>query len=580
MDKLDRLTRGWRGAMALVALCMAVYLPGLWSIPPVDRDESRFAQASRQMFESVALPESERSDALHDGGVAVPKVQDRLRLNKPPLIYWLQALSAATFSGADPLRDAIWMYRLPSALCALIAVLCTWRLGVRMFDDLTGWLAGALLSVCPMVVWDAHQARADQLLLACTTSALAALWAIRSHPRRRWMLVIWFWASCALGILAKGPITPMVVLLTALWISWTSRDWRWLVRTGPALGVAILVIVIAPWVVLVVRHVGADEVWRILIDETLGRSTSAKEGHFGPPGYHAIFAAILFWPGSMLTLAAFVRTWKLAVRVPLEDEATLWKRLRTWPSRWKQRVLGRERELFLVAWIVPSWVVFELVMTKLPHYTLPMYPALALISAAAVLDAARARIDSFSAERVTGGLNVWFAIGLAMCCVVPIGLSLLGGGGVAIGTAALVASACGWMLWKGRDDAFEGLTLRAQLWSIAATVLFVVGTLGIVLPRADVVFVYPRAGAAVPADRPVACAGGCEDSVVFLTRGRIEHVSIESAMSWLRAHKNGVLLLPRSESTANLDLRRLDTFAGYNYAAGRTVTLDLVELAR
>ncbi|MFO0492909.1 MAG: ArnT family glycosyltransferase, partial [bacterium] len=87
----------WRtGGLALVLLCLIVYLPGLTSIPPVDRDECRFAQASRQMFESATLP-AERQDVRtdaharplgqHAGGWVVPMVQDRPRLNKPPLVY-------------------------------------------------------------------------------------------------------------------------------------------------------------------------------------------------------------------------------------------------------------------------------------------------------------------------------------------------------------------------------------------------------------------------------------------------------------------------------------------------------------
>ena len=116
-------------------LCLAVYLPGFASIPPVDRDESRFAQASRQMFESVALPEGALRSGWHDGGLIVPMIQDRPRLNKPPLIYWLQAASAAAFTGGDPERDAIWMYRGPRLLGAVAAVLLTWRLGLGLFGE-------------------------------------------------------------------------------------------------------------------------------------------------------------------------------------------------------------------------------------------------------------------------------------------------------------------------------------------------------------------------------------------------------------------------------------------------------------
>lgn len=566
---LERAVRGWRGTVLLTILCLAVYLPGLSGIPPIDRDESRFAQASRQMLESLTLPESERVPGFHDGGLAVPKIQSLPRLNKPPLIYWLQSLSAATFTAGDSSRDALWMYRLPSVACSIIAVLLTRWLGTRLFDELTSVLGAAVLAVCPMLVWDAHQARADQLLLACTTSAIAALWSIRARPPAggptSWLLAAWLWVSIALGVLAKGPITPLVVALTALCHSSVARDWRWLKRTKPLLGAALLIVFIAPWLIAVARAVGTDVLWTTIVSETLGRSAVAREGHFGPPGYHTIFLAVLLWPGSLLTLGAFIRTWKLAVRLPPpEPGLTRRRRWRTLPARWRQRVLGRERELFLICWITPSWLFFELLMTKLPHYTMPIYPALALIGAAAIVDAARARIDTSSGERALRGLNLWFGIGVALCCITPIGLSLLGGGPLAIGLAAIVAVACFFLLRRARQEAFEGLLLRAQILGIAASVLFLVGALGIILPRASVVFVFPRAASALPTDRPVACARHFEDSVVFLTRGRIEIIDRINIRKWLASHRDGTIIVTRRDSAGELDLHRIDTFAGFN----------------
>src|SRR4051812_21387330 len=82
--RLGRLN-AWAAGVLLVALCLAVYLPGFFAIPVVDRDEARFAQASRQMLES--------------GDYVVPRVQGTPRLNKPPLIYWLQATAARVLTG-------------------------------------------------------------------------------------------------------------------------------------------------------------------------------------------------------------------------------------------------------------------------------------------------------------------------------------------------------------------------------------------------------------------------------------------------------------------------------------------------
>src|SRR5690606_11242164 len=109
------LGRRWFGGpaagAALVLLCLTVYGPGFASLSPVDRDESRFAQASRQMLESLTLPadQQERDEVagwdgavapgMHSGGLVIPIVHRRARLNKPPLIYWLQAGSAGVLTG-------------------------------------------------------------------------------------------------------------------------------------------------------------------------------------------------------------------------------------------------------------------------------------------------------------------------------------------------------------------------------------------------------------------------------------------------------------------------------------------------
>src|SRR5437764_15489027 len=104
---------GWRPYALLAALCFALYLPGIAAIPPLDRDEARFAQASRQMLET--------------GDFLRIRFQDEARNKKPAGIYWLQAASVAAFSA--PESNAIWPYRLPSISWALCAGLLTLALG-------------------------------------------------------------------------------------------------------------------------------------------------------------------------------------------------------------------------------------------------------------------------------------------------------------------------------------------------------------------------------------------------------------------------------------------------------------------
>lgn len=548
-------------------LSLTVYLPGLITIAPVDRDESRFAQASRQMLESVALPASERDPALHDGGLAVPKVGDKLRLNKPPLIYWLQAGSAALFTAGDPLSDAIWMYRVPSVLAAIVAVLATWRMGLVLFDPRAAWLGALFLAWCPMVVWDAHQARADQLLLACTTVAgwgLARLWTRAGDSGRPdFTAVLLLWLGVGLGVLAKGPITPMIVLLTAAALSWWSGSLRWIVRTRPLLGVVFVVLIVTPWVVLIAQRIGLGTYWDLVYDETIGRSGSAKEGHWGPPGYHFVMLGILLWPGSLFTLIGLIR----AALVGLRPGAS--GRL----SRLRRGIAGRRSELFCLAWIAPAWIVFELVSTKLPHYTLPLYPVIALLTARALLAAIARQQAVPLALRM-----LWTAVGLggsaatiAMLSITepPIAIKVTG-----IVLCVLVVGA---VLFAGRLFA-AGVLLRAQLIGLVAAAVLWATAVGLGAPSLVSV---SRDAMAIAGDRPLGAIAYQEDSLRFWTRGRLKGLGPDTAAAWLDETSGGVVLttLPLLDETmAGLPgARILGRVEGFNYSKGEQVELILLE---
>ena len=266
------------------------------------------------MFESVALPADLLDPALHGGGLAVPYVQDRPRLNKPPLVYWLQAGSAAVFSGGDPLGDSIWMYRIPGVLCAIGAVAATWRLALSfcagMADARTiAWISAAGLAISPVVIIDAHQARADQLLLLTVVLTQWMLWKIVSGDRRL-VVALAFWFFLALGVLAKGPITPLIAAFTALAWSFARREWRWLRALRPLVGVLMGVMVVSPWVYAVAAHVGFDDYWRTIWNETIGRSVEGQEGHWGPPGYHLLLLFFLLWPVSLGVPGALAVFWR------------------------------------------------------------------------------------------------------------------------------------------------------------------------------------------------------------------------------------------------------------------------------
>ena len=135
----------------LVFIC---FFLSLNTIPPLDRDESRYIQATVQMMES--------KDFINI------KFLDTPRLKKPPGIYWLQALSATITKNILFLEKApLWSYRLPSAIAASISVWLTFLLGKLLFGRTQGFIAALLLLSSPLVFIEAHIAKTDSVLMAC-----------------------------------------------------------------------------------------------------------------------------------------------------------------------------------------------------------------------------------------------------------------------------------------------------------------------------------------------------------------------------------------------------------------------------
>lgn len=596
--------RGRAGGIGLILLCLVVYLPGLFALPPVDRDEVRFAQASRQMFESAVFPAAQKDPARHGGGLVVPMVQDRPRLNKPPFIYWAQAASAALFTGGNPFRDAIWMYRLPSLFAAIAVVVMTRRLGTAMFDRAAGNLAAVFIAVCPVVAWEARQARADMVLLAWTMLAMLQLWRIYARDLSHLFgstegeserapsglkSAILFWIAIGGGIMTKGPITPIVAALTAVGISIGSRRWRWLLDLKPWFGLPIVALMVGPWVYAVARHIGFDKYWDTIYRETIGRSTDAAEGHWGPPGYHFVLMPLLLWPASVLTGLGLIVAARLALTrssAATPDSGSVRDKVRAAIAA----QTGHPAYLYLLSWIIPAWLIFEIVSTKLPHYTMPMYPALAILSARAILAADAKALPGVESRWTRTGFILWLilgagivfgAAGLVVTRLVAfpasiagmIGLILLGFVGTLLMLQALGAS---WRAILGRRfarAAISGVLVMLLLWvvMVPAALPRLMGFTTSIMTELDRI----DPGAA----RPIAAVGYHEDSLIFMTRGRLDRLDAASIPTWFAQHPRGILVRERGQAATGTSLKEVGSASGFNYSKGRTQHVAIEEIA-
>lgn len=528
--------------LILTALCALLYLPGLSSIPPTDRDESRFMQATKQMIET--------GDYVHI------HFQDEPRNKKPAGIHWLQS-AAVKLAGQDLLT--YWPYRMPSVFAAWFAVLACFVFVSRVLDRRTALLAAGVLATSFMVVIEAHIAKTDAALLAATTTALGALVVIYIR-RQACAPVIPFvlWVSLAAGALVKGPVSLTVALVTILAVGIADRGAAWLKHTRPLIGVPLLLALTLPWFLASSGGGGSDGGNNFIVEAIRGdlipKLIGGQESHGAPPGSHLAAGLITFWPWSLVAPFAVLLGW---------------------------RRKGDPLVRFSLAWLGATWLMFELVPTKLPHYTLPAFPPLALLVAAALQTGSLPRLMKSTAGRVYRA--VWAAVTLALGAGIVFAARQYGGDIVMAGLAACVLAAGAGLA------AFSWEKTAPALYAMAAAVLFALVLSAGVIPRLNDLAVSPRLAAAIAPHRassagPVAMAGYSEPSAVYLLGTDTLLTTTASVTDYLLSHPGAIGVIEsehlpavsRSVSEAGKELRRLSEVVGYNYSRGDPVALSVV----
>ncbi|MDX2170911.1 MAG: phospholipid carrier-dependent glycosyltransferase [Deltaproteobacteria bacterium] len=535
--------------LPLLLLCSALYLPGLRQLPPVDRDEARYAQAAREM--------------LAAGDWVLPRLQNEPRLRKPIGAYWLQAI-VVRGTGAE---SAIAAHRLPSVAGALIAVLVTFLIGRRWFASHTAWLGAALLASASLMVVEAHLATTDALLLAAVVvmqGCLAALYAAARRGRLgRWQSAAGFWLALAAGVLIKGPVAPLlaVTTLAALALADRTAPRRSLViALRPNWGVALAAACIAPWAVAAGHAAGWQALPSAMLADLTPKLLGAHESHGAPPGAYLLTLPATFWPGSLALLFFACPTWRRRRRTP---------------------------ERFLLAWLVPAWLLFECLPTKLPHYVLPTFPALALLVARAALSQPRQLRPSPQHPVARTLASGWALLTLAIGAIALIAAVWLGN------QTALVASA----LCVAICAAVGAIALR-RFWRAqlsAALCTAVLGAVSIyalllsaVLPNLDALWPSRAAATAIEqagAGRAVAAVGYHEISILLLTRRGLSMVDAAGAVALLAAQPDALVLITDAERPAfmaaarqrGLELRTRWSTHALNYSRGDWIDLDLIE---
>lgn len=537
--------RAW---IVLMLVAVLAHFPGLFSIPAMDRDEARYAQASRQMMET--------------GDFVDIRFQDDPRHVKPSGIYWLQVITTQPFGGEDA---PIGAHRLPSFIGSIIAVALTAWLGARLFSPGVGLIAGLVMALSLAMQIEARTAKTDAALLAAGMFAQVALamlmLKVKEAKPKFWGWPAVLWAGTGAAVAIKGPIFFMVTALTLIGYVALKRDPKLLLKIRPLPGLLLAMAIFLPWLIAINIQTDWGFFQEAVGHALFGKVGTADDSHGGPFGYHTLLLPVTLWPASSLLGLAGL-------------------------SAWARK--GEAAVQFLLIWILPSWLVFELIQTKLPHYVSPMFPAIAILIGLGLVNA-KALLSGWKQWTLFGVLAVLAILVGALVGLVPwVGqvefgepVSLASKVTAALGVLAVISL----ILLALKPDLTRFLAVTA------ATCAVYVVAFGVAIP--GVHKLWPSYNAARIADTftgcevlDVATAGYREPSNVFNFSTDV-HLGTDGAdtAAYLLSHPEcGVAIVDQSEEEGfqaalnGAAVRQLAQLEGYNAVKGRELSLRFYTL--
>lgn len=388
--------------LLLIIAAAALYLVGNARVALWDRDEPRYAMASRWM--------------LRSGDWVVPRIgwgehPEEPRTAKPPVIYWLQAGAMKLFGPGE------FAARLPSAIGMVLTLLLVgWVLrkyratencgGKPAYFHAHAFWTVLILATSALCIAAAKMCLIDAVLLFFVTICQLCVFAMWEE-NYSWPVVIIFAIALGLAGLAKGPIVLGVILATIvlLCVLWAWDHWfaNPAAMTGPTtaenaareasrllgwpvlkifLAIAIVVAIVLPWMILVERR-SPGFLQRIIGHDVMQRMSEPLEGHKGPPGFYLLTIFGTFFPWSIFLPMGIVNGWRHRREPAIR---------------------------FAFAATIGPWLMLEFISTKMVHYLLPVFPPLAFLVADALLRCLRGESDELTRPASRWGFSIWAII--------------------------------------------------------------------------------------------------------------------------------------------------------------------------
>ena len=331
----------------LLLLSSSLFFSSINSLPVLDRDEARYVQSSKQMVES--------------NNYLSIKFQEDYRSKKPIGIYWLQAITINLLADVkqvtnfkyEVLNDDVWKYRIVSALAVLFSVLLLYLSGKKIITSKASFYSSLILAASLLVIAEAHIAKTDSILLFLSTIIFITLFKYyKQIGDKNIMNFMILWVSMGLSVLIKGPVLIVLFSSSIMLISLLGKNIRWIKNTKPFLGIILVILISVPWFFFMPSEEQRNFLQESFFHDFLGKVRSVQESHGGFPGYYLIGLLFFFFPFSIFFIP-LIHFLKISIR--------------------------DKNIVFLLCWILPTLIIMELIPTKLPHYILPIYPAIAVL---------------------------------------------------------------------------------------------------------------------------------------------------------------------------------------------------------
>ena len=373
----------WVQVFVLLGFCFFLYFLNLGQWDLWNPDEPRYAQVTREM--------------VNGGDWILMHFNGRVYEDKPPLFFWLIALSSYLWQGLGS-----FSVRFPAALFGTFTVLLTFLLGKSLYSTRVGFISGLILATTVEFAYVATRANLDTTLTFFTTASLFCFFEWCSYQKKEGsgqrdkknLLIYGFYFGMGLGTLTKGPVGFILPLLVSLIYLSTQKDWKGMKEMKLLPGMVLFLVIVLSWYLPALSRGGEDYFNATLMKHSIARFAIGSS-HVRPIYYYLYNFPAEFLPWIFFLPAAVI-------------------------YGYSRETLGKRKEfLLLLTWFLVIFLFFSISKGKRGLYLLPLYPAVSIMIGKLWNDLISTAMDHFRSGWISIPLYGFMGLALIAGAAIP-----------------------------------------------------------------------------------------------------------------------------------------------------------------